>query len=184
MTSPDLAHVYGRRSALVVLVPEAEPVVGRWREHLDPAAKLGVPAHLTVLFPFVAPEQIDDDVRSLLTSALAEVDEFDFVLDRVDWFGDDVVWLGPTPAAPFTQLTERIVKEWPDHPPYGGAFDQVVPHLTVGDGADLADLRRAADDVERHLPIRGHAREVHLIVGSDKAASWTTSEAFALRARR
>jgi 2'-5' RNA ligase len=142
-----------------------------------------VPAHLTVLFPFVAPERLDDEVRAMVTAALAEFDEFDFVLDRVDWFGGDVVWLGPTPAAPFSRLTERIVKEWPEHPPYGGVFDEVVPHLTIGDGADLGEMRRAADDVKRHLPIRGRAREVHLIIGSDRAGSWTTSEAFALRPR-
>lgn len=173
----------GQRSALVVLVPEAEPVVGAWRKHLDPSADLGVPAHLTILFPFLAPEDIDDGVRARLTQVFHKVDAFDFVLDRVGWFGNDVVWLGPTPVAPFIVLMDRVLKQWPEHPPYGGAFEEVVPHLTVGDGGPSDLMHRAADEIAPRLPIRGRAREVHLIAGSGKPGSWTTSEAFALRER-
>ncbi|HYS33327.1 MAG TPA: hypothetical protein VEM58_13815 [Streptosporangiaceae bacterium] len=42
-------------SAVVVRIPEAEGVVGRFRADLDLAAPLGVPAHVTVISPFVAP---------------------------------------------------------------------------------------------------------------------------------
>jgi hypothetical protein len=42
-------------SGLVVLVPEAEPVVGHLRDRLDPNAASGVGAHVTVLFPFPDP---------------------------------------------------------------------------------------------------------------------------------
>ena len=44
-------------SALVVLVPEAESLVRPFRERFDPSAALGVPAHITLLYPFIAPEQ-------------------------------------------------------------------------------------------------------------------------------
>jgi hypothetical protein len=44
-------------SAVVVPVPEAEPRVGALRTALDPSAALGVPAHVTILYPFVAPAQ-------------------------------------------------------------------------------------------------------------------------------
>jgi hypothetical protein len=40
-------------------VPEAEPAVRHHREHLDANAPLGIPAHITVLFPFMPPETID-----------------------------------------------------------------------------------------------------------------------------
>jgi hypothetical protein len=40
-------------SAVLVPVPEAERVVSRYRARLDGAAALGVPAHVTVLYPFV-----------------------------------------------------------------------------------------------------------------------------------
>ena len=40
------------RTALVIAVPEAEPVVGRLRSLYDEADTTGVPAHVTLLFPF------------------------------------------------------------------------------------------------------------------------------------
>jgi hypothetical protein len=42
-------------SAIVVRIPETERLVGRFRADLDVAAALGVPAHVTVLAPFVPP---------------------------------------------------------------------------------------------------------------------------------
>jgi hypothetical protein len=48
----------GPRSALIVEVPAAEPAVARRRERLDSSAPLGVPAHITVLYPFLPPGAI------------------------------------------------------------------------------------------------------------------------------
>jgi hypothetical protein len=45
-------------SAVVVPVPEADPVVTRYRACLDPAAGLGVPPHVTILAPFLPPRLI------------------------------------------------------------------------------------------------------------------------------
>lgn len=38
----------GVLTPLVVLVPEAEPVVGPWRQRLHPSARSGMPAHCTL----------------------------------------------------------------------------------------------------------------------------------------
>jgi 2'-5' RNA ligase superfamily len=48
-------------SALVILVPKAEPLVQSFRDRFDPSAALGVPAHITLLYPFIAPERIGAD---------------------------------------------------------------------------------------------------------------------------
>ena len=54
-------------SALVVLVPEAESLVQAFRDRYDPSAAAGVPAHITLLYPFRPPGEIDramlDDLR-------------------------------------------------------------------------------------------------------------------------
>ena len=54
-----------QESALLVSVPAAEPAVSAHRSRLDPGAPLGVPAHITVLYPFLPPAAIGDDVREL-----------------------------------------------------------------------------------------------------------------------
>jgi hypothetical protein len=52
----------GLQSVLLVEVPEAEPAVARHRERLDANALLGIPAHVTVLFPFMPPQMIGPPV--------------------------------------------------------------------------------------------------------------------------
>jgi hypothetical protein len=47
-------------SALVVLVPEAEAVAKPFSDQYHPSAAAGLPAHITLLYPFKAPDEIDD----------------------------------------------------------------------------------------------------------------------------
>jgi len=54
-------------STLSILVPEAEGLVGSFRVRYDPAAKDGMPAHITLLYPFKSPSEIDGLVLDTLT---------------------------------------------------------------------------------------------------------------------
>ena len=60
-------------SAVLVPGPEAEPVVGRHRARLDRAAVEGVPAHVTVLYPFVPPPEITAATIEVLAAAVRSV---------------------------------------------------------------------------------------------------------------
>ena len=83
-----------RRTALIIPVPEAEPAVGALRAGHDSSAALGVPAHVTILFPFLPPDKVDEDA---LRDLFARFAAFDFALDRVERFDDGRVWLHPDP---------------------------------------------------------------------------------------
>jgi 2'-5' RNA ligase len=160
-------------SALLVLVPAAEPAVGEHRARLDASARDGVPAHLTVLYPFLPPALIDDAVLASLAALFAAVSAFGFTLDRVGWFGDDVVWLGPRDARPFRTLTTLTWEAFPACAPYGGQYADVIPHLTVGHLGDQAALRAAGEAVRPHLPIEAAATEVTLMAGPYPGAAGT-----------
>ena len=95
-------------SALVVLVPEAEPVVARQRQLLDASAPLGAPAHVTVLLPFVPPAEQDESTLARVGATVRAVPAFRYAFRRTDWFGDDVLWLAPEEPGPFRELTERV----------------------------------------------------------------------------
>jgi hypothetical protein len=86
------------QSALLILVPAAEPVVGAYRARLDAGARDGVPAHLTVLYPFLRPALIDDAVLTSLAVLFGASPVFTFSLDRVGWFGDEVGTRGASPG--------------------------------------------------------------------------------------
>jgi 2'-5' RNA ligase len=163
-------------SGVVVVVPEADPVVGPHRLRLDPAASWGVPAHVTVLYPFVSPPDLRTADLDRLGEAVAQVAAFDAELPRVDWFGEDVVWLAPEPASQFRRLISVVGAAFPDLLPYGGGFDDVVPHLTIGGPSrgTLDELRRAADAVAPQLPVRTRVDEVAVMAGRREAGSWRT----------
>ena len=170
----------GPHSGLILEIPEAEPAVARLRERLDASAPLGIPAHITVLFPFVPPGTIDPAVLAELTHLFAAVSRFRFRLDHTDWFGDEVLWLGPRDPGPFRALTEAVHRAFPAFPPFEGQFSDVIPHLTVGKGHPVTDLRAAEESVQVHLPIEGHATEVALVTQQSAGGRWIKAATFAL----
>lgn len=163
------------QSALIVTIPEAEPLVAPHRRRLDRAASWGVPAHVTVLFPFLPPAEIDERVLDALGRAAATVPAFFVALERVGWFGERVVWLAPSPPEPFQQLTAAVAAHFPGVRPYEGAFDEVVPHLTLGHDHPVDVLKAAAEAVAPRLPIRARVDTLRLITGRrEPGGSWLT----------
>jgi hypothetical protein len=160
-----------RKTALIVVVPEAEPAVGELRRQHDSSAALGVPAHITVLFPFLDPDEVDDEA---IGEFLAGFAPFDFVLDRVERWEDGIVWLHPEPSEPFVELTLAVWRRWPHRPPYGGAHDTVIPHLTVSETPIVVDVP---------LPIASHADEIALME-EDAEGRWRFRAAFPLQGSR
>ena len=153
------------QSALLLAVPAAEAAVGPHRDRLDHSARDGVPAHITVLHPFLPPAEIGPAVMAELSRLFAGVPRFAFTLDRVRWFDESVVWLGPSDESPFRRLAELAGEAYPSCSPYGGAYEDVVPHLTIGQRGDPAELRAAAEAVRPLLPISTEATEVTLMAG-------------------
>jgi 2'-5' RNA ligase len=155
------------RTALIVAVPEAEPAVGEHRLKHDWSAARGVPAHITILFPFVESDDVDEDA---LADLFASLPSFEFTLDRVERFDGGIVWLHPEPSELFAQLTAAVWRRWPDYPPYEGAHATVIPHLTVSETPLAFELAE---------PIASRATEVTLIE-EQPDGRWTTRRRFPL----
>jgi hypothetical protein len=176
----------GWETALLVPVPAAEPAVGQHRARLDEAARGGVPAHITVLYPFLPPAGIGEALLASLGRLFAGLTAFEFTLDRVGWFGEEVVWLGPGDPAPFTALINLVFAAFPSCPPYGGQIPEVIPHLTIGHVGGPQALRAAAESVRPCLPIEATATEVILMAGprpgtpDTPPGQWRTIAAFPL----
>ena len=170
----------GPRSGLMVEIPEAEPAVARHRERLDASARLGIPAHITVLSPFMPPRAIGPAALTRLEYLFAAVSQFRFQLDRTAWFGEEVLWLAPRDPGPFRALTRAVVQAFPAFPPYEGQFGDSTPHLTVGHGHPLTDLRAAEASIQAHLPIDAQATAVTLVTQQSTGEQWTKAATFTL----
>lgn len=162
------------QTALIVPISEAEPAVGRFRASLDSSASWGVPAHVTVLYPFLPPERIDGAVLATVREIVAAVPRCDVSFTHVGWFGDTVVWLAVRPDHPFRDLTAAVWRRFPEAPPYAGAHTEVVPHLTIGHDGARTLLEDAAAAVSAVLPIHATIEVVRLIAGTPGRSPWRT----------
>jgi hypothetical protein len=171
------------QSAVVVPVPETEPTVGRHRARLDGAAAAGVPAHVTILYPFVPPDAITEETVAGLVRAVGSIAAFDCTFRRTAWFEDRVLYLAPEPDGPFRALTDAVTTAFPGYLPYGGAFSGVVPHLTVGDLPEgITDALRAAEaEVRLALPLSARIGQAWLMTGGTAPGSWRQVAALPLR---
>jgi 2'-5' RNA ligase superfamily len=115
---------------LLATVEAVEPVVGLWRRRFDSSASAGIPAHVTVLFPFLGIDRISSGVIDDLSTLIGDQSPFAVRFRECRRF-PDVLYLAPDPDQPFRALTETIAVRWPEAPPYGGQFTTVIPHLTV-----------------------------------------------------
>jgi hypothetical protein len=146
-------------------------VVGEWRQRHTLGAQKGVPPHITVLGPFIPPSELTPAIETGLAELFTDIPAFDFRLAKVARF-PLVVYLAPEPADLFRALTEAVVDRFPGYPPYGGVFDEVIPHLTVAEcetgmcedpDAILGEIER---DIVGVVPIEARAREVWLMEGN------------------
>jgi 2'-5' RNA ligase len=180
---PRSNHIPVRRvGALIIEAPTAEPVIGRIRRWLD-SGRSGMPAHITVLYPFLRPDELDELHKEILRDLFARTVRFKFQIIDVGWFGDRTVFLTVEPEEPFKELTAAVFERFPEHPPYGGAFNDVDPHVTVASRGRVAMLRRVARHVSRRLPIAGEAIEVVQMV-NEHDGTWRAAAVFPLSRAR
>ncbi|MBC7560638.1 MAG: 2'-5' RNA ligase family protein [Dermatophilaceae bacterium] len=144
------------------------------------SASLGVPAHFTVLYPFLSLEQINASVLATLTALFQGVEAFPVELSETAWFGIEVLWLAPVDPEPIRTLTALVHEAFPDFPPFEGKFADTIPHLTIANGHDRARMTAAEQAVERHLPINAQAEKVTLMAQAEHAGKWTTKAHFHL----
>lgn len=167
-------------TAFVVKVPAAEPLAGDLRRRYDATVALDVPAHITVLVPFMEPALITPEVLDRARRVLDRTPAFAFSLGKVGRF-PETAYLAPEPAAPFIEMTLALVEAFPDFPPYAGEHQGVIPHLSVAHGNAL-DADAAAAELQTGLlasgPVHATCTEVTLIENS--SGRWQDLHVFSL----
>jgi hypothetical protein len=148
-------------TGLVVPVDAARELVAPWR-HLLPAAGRSLPPHVTALWPFLPVDAMDAAAERRLEELLAGAAPFSFTLARVAALADAAV-LVPEPAELFAALTRLLWDEWPECPPFGGAFSDIAPHVVVAIDPTAADRAAIEAAVAPRLPVAAHAAEVLLV---------------------
>jgi 2'-5' RNA ligase len=172
----------GAKSALVVLVPEAETLVKPFRDKYDPGAAEGMPAHITLLYPFCPPKKLNESHLDSLRACFATFAAFQFCLTKTGRFPPRVLYLAPEPGSAFKVLTKAVSDRFPEFPPYCGRYKDPPPHLTVADVDDERELENIARVFflasQEKLPIRATASQVALM--DNASGQWKVRTEFSL----
>jgi 2'-5' RNA ligase len=165
-------------TAVVVLLPELEPLIGGWRRSYTDDGARWMPPHVTLIFPFADSAGLTDRLGPL-GRTIAAFASFEVALVETARF-PGLVYLRPEPEEPFVALTEALASAFPEFPPYGGEFQEIVPHVTVAqaDEAVLADVEQA---LVPELPLKAWVERAWLV--ENTPAGWRRHTAFPLDRR-
>jgi 2'-5' RNA ligase len=166
-------------SAIIMPIAEVEPIISPLRLQYDRSAALGVPAHITLLFPFYPPQKAEEQLENL-AELFKSVPGFEFSLSEVRRF-PQAVYLHPDQTNRFIGIINKLLQKWPDCKPYGGAFSDIVPHLTVADQVNVDVLDTVQASLRDRLPIPCFAAAAWLLF-SDDQGFWSRRERFPLGA--
>ncbi len=166
-------------ASLVILVPEVEPFISSYRIEHDPSAATGVPAHITINYPFVPGIDPDEDLYQRLAEVISKIEVFEFTFRQFGRF-PDVLYMAPEPDYLFNNLIEIILEKFPESPPYGGIFDTIVPHLTVAHSEDSEVLKSIESQIlnasPKLLPLSTTAYQIVLM--DNRIGHWKVQKEF------
>ena len=138
-------------TGLILALPELAAFTSPWRatsyapDHPTLPIERRFPPHVTLLAPWAAADDGEALERLRAVARRGRPLRIDFA--AAEMFPEaGVVYLVPTPTPALSELFDDVLAAFPDHPPYGGLHDTVVPHLTVsadGGAEQLAQVRAA-----------------------------------------
>ncbi|MBK7092728.1 MAG: 2'-5' RNA ligase family protein [bacterium] len=164
-----LRSLIGADSAIVFFVPELDSIVERARSSCPESVDPGIAAHITVNYPFMIQENDLEVIVARLADSVEEFGAFEFRLTELRRW-PTTLYLKPEPDSVFRAIIAAVWKAFPQSPPYGGRFQDVVPHLTIVESSEVEEIDASESELRTELtaklPIAARASELHLIVKS------------------
>ncbi|MEU5959388.1 2'-5' RNA ligase family protein [Streptomyces sp. NPDC047525] len=151
-------------TAVLVLLPDADPLLELTAQVDAQVVRPGVPAHATLLYPWLPAEQIDakelERLRAVLVRSAPEGGRIPLRLAEVEQAG---AFIG-IPVPELRALATAVRTAFPEQVPYAGRFGQDPPvHVTVSLDATSDTAADIARRVTGRLPIRTAVSAVHVV---------------------
>ena len=164
----------------MIVLDDSGPFDEVRRDFAVESVSLGIPFHVTLLYPFAPRQELTDELLSQTRAFFAARRPFEFELTRIAmWLR--VVYAVPEPDDELRDLMQALFARFPQWPPYEGIHHEVMPHATLGEEVDAAAVH---DEIERRiaplLPRRCQARDVALLEEFEPER-WRERERFPLR---
>ena len=136
-------------------------------------ARDGVPAHLTMLHPFIEPDGLDRRVRRAIEAVARRHRPFGYRMASVERW-PDTTYIAVDPDEPFVRLQADLADAFPDYPIYGRSADFVfVPHISIAEDGqmDRTPARRILASAGPSARARATALEV---IATGATGQWRT----------
>ncbi|GAA1932019.1 2'-5' RNA ligase family protein [Streptomyces durmitorensis] len=151
-------------TAVLALLPDAEPLLELASQVDTRVVRPGVPAHATLLYPWLPAEEVDarelERLRAVLVRAAPEAGRIPLRLAEVEQAG---AFIG-IPVPELRSLATAVRTAFPEQVPYGGRFGQDPQvHVTVSLDATARTAADIARRVTGRLPIRTEVSAVHVV---------------------
>ncbi|MFC8130770.1 2'-5' RNA ligase family protein [Streptomyces sp. NPDC057302] len=151
-------------TAVLALLPDADPLL-ELAAQVDPGVvRPGVPAHATLLYPWLPADRIGardlERLRAALVRAAPGGGHVPLRLTEVEQAGGFV----GIPVPELHALATAVRTAFPEQVPYGGRFGQDPPvHVTLSLDATAPTAADIARRVTGRLPIRAEVSAVHVV---------------------
>jgi 2'-5' RNA ligase len=162
-------------SVMIIMPPEVQrvamPIIYRYASH---RLLKRFPPHLTVHFPFVEYERLDEAIP-LLRVVCAQIEPFSFTLCGYGTF-PGVTYMATLEVEMLQDVFRKLFRAFPETPPYGGQFgDNPHPHVSVGFFDNETDQQAAV--LPEYAPIIVRVTRFHVMWGTFDAeytGPWVT----------
>jgi hypothetical protein len=144
-------------TTVVAPVPFAEPTIAALRAAHDWSARRGVPAHITLLGPFLAPSDVTFETLVLLRRVFAARQPLAVALSELRVLGSSACLI-PEPIEPLRALSDALCATWRGLTPKSDQY-----HVTVARNCDGALFDQVAAELRPALPLRGYLTEAALV---------------------
>ena len=88
-------------------------------------------AHITLLDPFLAADEVDEGVIAELRELFADLVPFAYVLGEPARFPSGAAYLPPQPVGVFRRITHSLRRAFPEVIGPATSLDTVIPHLAA-----------------------------------------------------
>jgi 2'-5' RNA ligase len=165
-----------------LFVPAVDAALADWRNmsgsrFVPDGIASEMPAHITLLYPFLPRPQLDTEQLTALPRIAAATPSIDLRITSTGRF-PGVLWLDPASIA-CERLIEAVRTRWPQHPPYGSPDFHVIPHLTVLRNADEGTMKAAEVGLRTLLPLRVVAERLSVV--AYEGERWIEIQSFPLQ---
>lgn len=150
------------QTGVVIPVPAADALLASVATQFPGVVREGVPAHLSVQYPFLAADELDQRVTETLSELFAPQRPIRVTFAECGRRGG-FVYVRPDSTEELTQLSGALRQRWPQVLRCADSDDDVGPHVTIAMHASEDVARTVEQQVIAALPISAELGEAWLV---------------------